>query len=78
MGNRTNPRSGCALTGPMHGNFELALAKTTAIVGERLKMELRADFFNILNHTQFQMPTLTYGDPTLGQVTSTYDSRIIQ
>ena len=47
MGNRTDPGSGCALTGPIRGNFDLALAKTTAIMGERLKMELRADFFNI-------------------------------
>ena len=64
--------------GPTRGNLDLSLAKKTAIVGERLNIELRADFFNILNHTEFQMPTLTYADPAFGQVTSTYDPRIIQ
>jgi hypothetical protein len=64
--------------GPSRSNFDLSLAKKIPIVGERLNMELRADFFNILNHTEFQMPTLTYDDPSLGQVTSTYDPRIIQ
>ena len=72
----TLPRN--SFRGPTRGNFDLSLAKKIPIVGERFSAELRADFFNIFNHTEFQMPTLTYADPSFGQVTSTYDPRIIQ
>ena len=54
------------------------MTKKTAIVGERLNTEFRVEFFNIFNNAQFQLPTLTYTDPSFGQVTSTYPARIIQ
>ncbi len=66
------------LRGPDRANFDFAVAKRTALVGERVNMEFRAEFFNIPNHAEFQLPTLNIADPSFGQITSTYDPRIIQ
>jgi len=68
-----------SLAGPTRFNFDLALEKTTPLVGERLKLLFRAEAFNILNHTQFQNPGSTYvGDPNLGLISTTFDPRILQ
>jgi hypothetical protein len=72
----TYPRN--YLRGPHRGNLDFAVAKKTAIFGERLNGEFRVEFFNILNHAEFQLPTLNIEDPNFGQITSTYDPRIIQ
>jgi len=68
------------LRGPGRVNFDLALSKTTALVGERLKMEFRAEFFNILNHAEFGNPDTNILDQggTFGQILTTADPRIIQ
>ena len=73
-------------------NFDLAFSKTTAIT-ERVKIEFRAEFFNLFNHANFLNPgVVNEGDGTLagvapgtninssqfGQITGTYDPRIIQ
>jgi hypothetical protein len=80
------------LRGPGYVNFDLAFSKTTAIT-ERVKIEFRAEFFNIFNHANFLNPgvinngngTFAGGGPgtnpnssLFGQITSTYDPRIIQ
>lgn len=81
------------LRGPGYVNFDLAFSKTTALVGERVKLEFRAEFFNIFNHANFLNPgVVNQGDGVtfdaatgnninssqFGQITSTYDPRIIQ
>ena len=80
------------LRGLGYVNFDLAVSKTTAIT-ERLKLEFRAEFFNLFNHANFLNPSVVNnGDGTLaggaagtninsssfGQITGTYDPRIIQ
>ena len=55
----------------------MTFAKKTAIT-EHTFLELRADFFNIFNHTEFQNPDTNFENPTFGQILSTYDPRIIQ
>jgi hypothetical protein len=72
----TYPRN--YLRGPHRTNVDFAVAKKTALVGERVNLEFRAEFFNILNQAQFQLPTLNISDPNFGQISSTYDPRIIQ
>jgi outer membrane receptor protein involved in Fe transport len=65
---------------PGRTNLDLSLAKVTSFWGERLSVEIRGDAFNILNHTQFQgvdNNPLDFGT-TFGQITSTYDPRILQ
>jgi len=46
-----------SLHGPSYKQWDLAIYKTTAIT-ERLSMQLRADFINILNHPNFANPFL--------------------
>ncbi len=41
--------------GPGYINFDMTFSKTTAIT-ERVKLEIRADFFNIFNHANFLNP----------------------
>jgi hypothetical protein len=66
------------LRGPGRTNFDLALAKATKIT-ERVAFQVRAEFFNILNHTEFKDPETNVSIPaTLGQIQNAYDPRIIQ
>jgi Carboxypeptidase regulatory-like domain/TonB-dependent Receptor Plug Domain len=63
------------LRGPHLTNFDIALAKTTAIT-EHVSLELRAEFFNVLNHPEFAQPTNADGasninSPVFGQITTT-------
>jgi hypothetical protein len=55
------------LTGPGYADLDLSLAKTTQI-SERFRTQFRAEFFNILNHTNLQTPaeTVFSGGPTQG------------
>ncbi len=46
-----------SLHGPTYKQWDLAIYKTTAIT-ERLSMQLRAEFFNVLNHPNFANPFL--------------------
>jgi len=67
-------------TGAGRVNFDLSLEKITALT-ERVQLAFRAEFFNVLNHTEWQNPTggsATFFSPQLGQITSTYDPRIGQ
>jgi Carboxypeptidase regulatory-like domain/TonB-dependent Receptor Plug Domain len=81
-----------SLRGPSYVNFDLAFSKTTAIT-EKVKIEFRAEFFNLFNHANFLNPnvvnngdgTLAAGAPgtninsgSFGLITGTYDPRIIQ
>lgn len=72
----TLPRN--AFRGPGRTNFDLALAKTTPIFRERVKLEIRAEAFNLFNHTEFSNPVTTITDPLFGQIIGTADPRIIQ
>ena len=44
-----------SLTGPGYADWDLSLLKSTPIT-ERVRLQLRAEFFNILNHTNLQLP----------------------
>jgi hypothetical protein len=46
-----------SLVGPAYKNWDLAIYKDTAIT-ERLNVQLRAEFFNIVNHPNFASPFL--------------------
>lgn len=63
--------------GPGLNNWDLALLKETQIT-ERVKLEFRAEFFNLFNHAQFRNPSADISSPTFGQVTSARDPRIGQ
>jgi hypothetical protein len=67
------------LRGPGRTNFDLAVAKKTSIT-ENTALEIRAEFFNILNHAEFSNPDTNIGNVggTFGNITDTADPRIIQ
>jgi hypothetical protein len=65
------------LRGPGQTNTDLAFAKKTAIT-ERTSIELRAEFFNLFNHAEFNNPDTNIGSGTFGQVTSTAPARTLQ
>jgi hypothetical protein len=65
--------------GPRHSNFDLALEKSTNLVGEQTKLIFRAEAFNIFNHAEFRPPAATsVTDGTFGQIGGTYAPRILQ
>jgi hypothetical protein len=63
--------------GPGLNNWDLAAHKVTN-VSERLKLEFRAEFFNVFNHTQFNAPSGSISSSTFGEVTSAANPRIGQ
>ncbi len=65
------------LIGPGTFNIDFAAHKVFPL-GERLNLQFRAEFFNFLNHAQFNNPDTTWSDSTFGQITSARDPRIIQ
>jgi len=76
------------IRGPGGLRTDLAFAKDTPIRGDRTKVEFRADFFNIFNHTNFADPDTNInhyspGNPqgpnsTFGRIITAADPRIIQ
>jgi hypothetical protein len=65
------------LSGPGLADVNVSIVKNTA-VGERLNVQFRTEFFNALNHTNFNLPDNFLGSPTFGQVVSAQDPRRIQ
>ncbi|HKV81595.1 MAG TPA: carboxypeptidase regulatory-like domain-containing protein [Candidatus Sulfotelmatobacter sp.] len=61
------------LRGPHQTNFDLALAKTTPLMADRVNLEFRVEAFNVLNHPEFAIPDTNVNDTftTFGQVIST-------
>ena len=58
-------------------NFDLTLAKNTQF-NERVRMQLRAEFFNAFNHPQWNGVALGFNNSIFGRVTSAHDPRIMQ
>ncbi len=69
------PRTICC--GPGVANWDMTLIKDTKL-NERWNMQFRAEFFNILNHTQFYNPDGDISDSTFGQVQQARDPRLVQ
>ena len=65
------------IRGPGLINFDMALYKQFPI-RERANFELRAEFFNVLNHTNFTSVSTSLGAGNFGQVTAAADPRIIE
>jgi hypothetical protein len=57
-------------------NWDLAAAKNFAIWRERTKLQFRADFFNLLNHTNFANPVHNESNANFGKITSTLGTAI--
>ncbi len=65
------------LDGPGYQNVNVSLLKNTRL-SEELNLQLRAEFFNLFNHPNFNLPDNFLGSPTFGRITSARDPRHIQ
>jgi hypothetical protein len=59
--------------GPGLVNFDVTAAKDF-ILTERIKLNFRADLFNLFNHTNFANPSGSFNNSTFGKITSTVGS----
>ena len=66
-----------AIYGPGQINWDMTVSRRFP-VKERWKLEFRGDFFNILNHANWNNPATSITSATFGQVTSFVSPRIIQ
>jgi len=68
-----------ALTGPGRFNTNLSIFKSFMLNEKRnSKLELRAESFNVFNHTQWQNVSTSFTASNFGQVTSAFDPRVFQ
>ena len=66
-----------AYIGPGLFNWDNALLKTVPLGTERMKLTIRADFFNFFNNTNFALPGHNEGSSsTFGKITSTVGSAV--
>jgi Carboxypeptidase regulatory-like domain/TonB dependent receptor len=68
-----------AFYGPSYNNTDFSLIKRFPFGGEgRYRFTVRADFFNLFNHTNFAKPVNTISSANFGFSTDTFASRRIQ
>jgi hypothetical protein len=65
------------LDGPGYQNVNASLLKNT-MVTETVNLQLRAEFFNLFNHPNFDLPDNFLGSPTFGRIRSAQSPRHIQ
>src|SRR6185312_1386831 len=63
--------------GPGFNNWDFGLHKDTRI-RESMSLQFRAEFFNIMNHAQFNNPNGNFASSRFGLVSSAKDPRIGQ
>jgi hypothetical protein len=67
-----------AVVGPGLVNFNWSLFKSIPLKEGGPSLELRFEYFNVFNHTQFNNIDQNSGDGNFGQVTTAYDPRTLQ
>lgn len=65
------------LEGPGFQSVNVSIVKNTSFT-ERLNTQFRAEFFNLLDHDNFNLPDNFVGSPTFGQIVSAGNPRRIQ
>ncbi len=60
--------------GPGLVNFDLTALKNFPVFRERVRLQVRADFFNIFNHTNFANPVRDESSASFGRITQTVGS----
>ena len=65
------------LRGPRSFNTDIGVIKNIHIT-ERLRSQLRGEFFNAFNNVNFGQPGATVGSPSLGRITGAGSPRIVQ
>ena len=67
-----------AFRGPGRTNLDLGIGKDTSLWRDSVSCQFRVEAFNLLNHAQWTAPDTNILSSVFGQVTDTYDPRIIQ
>jgi hypothetical protein len=67
-----------SIKGPNFFDWDVSLARTFGLRGDKQTLQVRADFFNLTNHANFNTPTATLNSSTFGQILSANDPRILQ
>jgi hypothetical protein len=75
-GTAGNVRKGY-LTGPGYADWDVGLQKFFSIT-ERYRFQFRAEYFNVLNHTNLGNPVTGVSSAGFGSITSSSDPRIAQ
>jgi hypothetical protein len=65
------------LSGPGYQNINVSLIKDTVLT-ERATLQFRAESFNLLNHTNLDLPDIFVGSPTFGAIQSAGSPRRVQ
>jgi hypothetical protein len=65
------------LIGPKMFDLDVVLQKNITVM-ERVKLQIRAEFFNILNHSNYSIVDRIFADPAFGAVQSQLDPRQLQ
>ena len=72
------------LSGPSYANVDMSLIKRTRL-GENTEVEVHVEFFNLLNHVNWQVSrnqpgeaVQKIGDVNFGRISDTFDPRIVQ
>ncbi|MEJ7700040.1 MAG: hypothetical protein WKF71_10400 [Pyrinomonadaceae bacterium] len=63
--------------GPGINNLDISVYRAFRFA-ESMNLQLRAEFFNVLNKVQYNNPVTTFGSANFGSITSARDPRIIQ
>lgn len=63
--------------GPRYANWDFAVGKNFSL-RESKTIQFRAEFFNILNHTNFHLPNSDISSPTFNQIQKAEPPRLIQ
>jgi hypothetical protein len=63
--------------GPGYANWDFSAFKNIR-VAEGKELQFRAEFFNILNHTNFRLPDSDISSPTFNQILAAEPPRVIQ
>jgi hypothetical protein len=66
-----------AVRGPGIGNVDLSLLKTIRL-DERVRLQFRAEWFNLANHANFGLPDNDLASPNFGRVLEAGSPRLVQ
>ena len=58
------------ITGPPFDNVDFSLAKNIPLRAENRRLQFRSEFFNMLNHPNFDTPRRDFGSPNFGALLS--------
>lgn len=67
------------IQGPGLANVDFSMLRNFRVpIREGMRVELRGDFFNLFNHTNFNAPSGTFGTPNFGRITGARLARTLQ